>query len=136
MQEQLKIFKIIHIALVVGIIMAYFFLGNLSDFSQLKMPEINNENMIYLAIPIVAFLLSNLLFKRLVSKIESNLSLKQKLVAYQSATIVRYAILEGAAFIILIIFPEFIVFGILLIVYMALLRPTEQRIKRDLHILD
>jgi len=136
MQEQLKIFKIIHIALVVGLIMAYFFLGNLSDFSQLKMPEINNENMIYLTIPIVAFLLSNLLFKRLVSKIESNLSLKQKLVAYQSATIVRYAILEGAAFIILIIFPEFIVFGILLIVYMALLRPTEQRIKRDLHILD
>ena len=136
MQEQLKIFKIIHIALVVGLIMAYFFLGNLSDFSQLKMPEINNENMIYLTIPIVAFLLSNLLFKRLVSKIESNLSLKQKLVAYQSATIVRYAILEGAAFIILIIFPKFIVFGILLIVYMALLRPTEQRIKRDLHILD
>lgn len=136
MQEQLKIFKIIHIALVVGLIMAYFFLGNISDFSQLKMPEINSENMIYLTIPIVAFLLSNLLFKRLVSKIESNLSLKQKLVAYQSATIVRYAILEGAAFIILIIFPEFIVFGILLIVYMALLRPTEQRIKRDLHILD
>lgn len=136
MQEQLKIFKIIHIALVVGLIMAYFFLGNLFDFSQLKMPEINNENMIYLTIPIVAFLLSNLLFKRLVSKIESNLSLKQKLVAYQSATIVRYAILEGAAFIILIIFPKFIVFGILLIVYMALLRPTEQRIKRDLHILD
>ncbi|WP_289046651.1 MFS transporter [uncultured Olleya sp.] len=136
MQEQLKIFKIIHIALVIGLIMAYFFLGNLSDFSQLKMPEINNENMIYLTIPIVAFLLSNLLFKRLVSKIESNLSLKQKLVAYQSATIVRYAILEGAAFIILIIFPKFIVFGILLIVYMALLRPTEQRIKRDLHILD
>ncbi|WP_054852844.1 hypothetical protein [Olleya sp. ITB9] len=136
MQEQLKIFKIIHIALVFGLIMAYFFLGNLSDFSQLKMPEINNENMIYLAIPIVAFLLSNLLFKRLVSKIENNLSLKQKLVAYQSATIVRYAILEGAAFIILIIFPKFIVFGILLIVYMALLRPTEQRIKRDLHILD
>ncbi|AXO81576.1 MFS transporter [Olleya aquimaris] len=136
MQEQLKIFKIIHIALVVGLIMAYFILGNLSDFSQLKMPEINNENMIYLAIPIVAFLLSNLLFKRLVSKIESNLSLKQKLVAYQSASIVRYAILEGAAFVILIIFPEFIVFGILLIVYMALLRPTEQRIKRDLHILD
>ena len=136
MKEQLKVFRIIHLALVAGLVVAYFVLGNLSDFSQLKLPTLNNDNMIYLAIPIAAFIISNLMFKMLVSKIDNALSLKEKIVPYQSASIVRYAIIEGAAFLILILKPELIVFGLLLIVYLALLMPTEQRIKRDLQILD
>ena len=136
MKEQLKVFRIIHLALVAGLVVAYFVLGNLSDFSQLKLPTLNNDNMIYLAIPIAAFIISNLMFKMLISKIDNALSLKEKIVPYQSASIVRYAIIEGAAFLILILKPELIVFGLLLIVYLALLMPTEQRIKRDLQILD
>lgn len=136
MKDQLKVFRIIHLALVAGLVVAYFVLGNLSDFSQLKLPTLDNDNMIYLAIPIAAFIISNLMFKMLVSKIDNALSLKEKIVPYQSASIVRYAIIEGAAFLILILKPELIVFGLLLIVYLALLMPTEQRIKRDLQILD
>jgi hypothetical protein len=136
MKDQLKVFRIIHLALVAGLVVAYFVLGNLSDFSQLKLPTLDNDNMIYLAIPIAAFIISNLMFKMLVSKIDNALSLKEKIVSYQSASIVRYAIIEGAAFLILILKPELIVFGLLLIVYLALLMPTEQRIKRDLQILD
>ena len=136
MKEQLKVFRIIHLALVAGLVVAYFVLGNLSDFSQLKLPTLDNDNMIYFAIPIAAFIISNLMFKMLVSKIDNALSLKEKIVPYQSASIVRYAIIEGAAFLILILKPELIVFGLLLIVYLALLMPTEQRIKRDLQILD
>ncbi|WP_282069525.1 MFS transporter [Olleya namhaensis] len=136
MKDQLKVFRIIHLALVAGLVVAYFVLGNLSDFSQLKLPTLDNDNMIYLAIPIAAFIISNLMFKMLVSKIDNALSLKEKIVPYQSASIVRYAIIEGAAFLILILKPELIVFGLLLIVYLALLMPTEYRIKRDLQILD
>lgn len=136
MQEQLKIFKIIHIALVAGLIFAYFFLGNLSDITQLKLPKMDSDNTVYLAIPTAAFIVSNFLFKMLVSKIDSNLSLKEKLVPYQSASVVRYAIIEGSAFLILIIAPDFIIFGVLLIVYLILLMPTEYRIKRDLKLLD
>ena len=62
--------------------------------------------------------------------------LKEKLVPYQSASVVRYAIIEGSAFLILIIAPDFIIFGVLLIVYLILLMPTEYRIKRDLKLLD
>ena len=136
MKDQLKVFRIIHLALVAGLVVAYFVLGNLSDFSQLKLPTLDNDNMIYLAIPIAAFIISNLMFKMLISKIDNALSLKEKIVPYQSASIVRYAIIEGAAFLILILKPELIVFGLLLIVYLALLMPNEQRIKRDLQILD
>ncbi|AUC75777.1 MULTISPECIES: MFS transporter [unclassified Olleya] len=136
MQDQLKVFKIIHLALVVGLIVAYFFLGNISALSQLKLPTLDNASMIYIILPVAAFLISNLMFRLLVSKIDNTLSLKEKIVPYQSASIVRYAIIEGTAFFILIIKPDFIIFGILLIVYLALLMPTEQRIKRDLKHLD
>ncbi len=132
MEQQLKVFKIIHLALIAGLILAYYFLGDLGNLTELTFPTVNSENYIYLFIPIAAFIVSNLLFKHFVSKIDNNLSVQQKLVSYQSASIIRWAILEGAAFLILLIYPEFLLFGILLIVYLALLIPTEARIKRDL----
>ncbi len=39
---------------------------------------------------------------------------------YQTAAIVRWAILEGAAFIILILKEDFILFGILIVLYLIL----------------
>ena len=136
MEQQLKVFKIIHLALIAGLILAYYFLGDLGNLTDLTFPTVNSENYIYLFIPIAAFIVSNLLFKNFVSKIDNNLSVQQKLVSYQTASIIRWAILEGAAFLILLIFPEFLLFGILLIVYLALLIPREARIKRDLNQFD
>ncbi|MCP4055038.1 MAG: MFS transporter [Mesoflavibacter sp.] len=136
MEQQLKVFKIIHLGLISGLILAYYFLGDLGNLKELAFPTINSENYIYLFIPIAAFIISNLLFKHFVSKIDDNLSVQQKLVSYQSASIIRWAILEGAAFMILLIYPEFILFGLLLIVYLALLIPTETRIKKDLNLFD
>ena len=136
MEQQLKVFKIIHLALIAGLILSYYFLGDLGNLTELTFPTVNSENYIYLFIPIAAFIVSNLLFKHFVSKIDNNLSVQQKLVSYQTASIIRWAILEGAAFLILLIYPEFLLFGILLIVYLALLIPTEARIKRDLNQFD
>ena len=136
MAQQLKVFKIIHLALIAGLILSYYFLGDLGNLTELTFPTVNSENYIYLFIPIAAFIISNLLFKHFISKIDNNLSVQQKLVSYQTASIIRWAILEGAAFLILLIYPEFLLFGILLIVYLALLIPTEARIKRDLNQFD
>ncbi len=136
MKAQLKVIKIIHIALVTGLILAYFILGNLSDLSQLKLPLVDSNNIVYLLIPIAAIVVGNLLFKSLISKIDPKLSFEEKFIPYQSASIVRWAIIEGAAFVILIIKPEFIVFGLFLIAYLVLLMPNDYRIKRDLKHLD
>jgi len=54
------------------------------------------------------------------------------LINYQTASIIRWTILEGAAFLMLLIYSEFLLFGILLIIYLALLIHTEAKIKRDL----
>ncbi|WP_304143315.1 hypothetical protein [Mesoflavibacter zeaxanthinifaciens] len=48
MAQQLKVFKIIHIALIAGLILAYYFLGNLTD---LTFPTVYSKNYIYLFIP-------------------------------------------------------------------------------------
>ena len=136
MEQQLKVIKIIHLALIAGLILSYYFLGDLGNLTELTFPTVNSENYIYLFIPIAAFIISNLLFKHFISKIDNNLSVQQKLVSYQTASIIRWAILEGAAFLILLIYPEFLLFGILLIIYLALLIPTEARIKRDLNQFD
>ncbi|PBJ06831.1 hypothetical protein BSF42_40060 [Flavobacterium sp. ACN6] len=40
---------------------------------------------------------------------------------------------KGAAFLILLLKPDFILFGILVIIYLIFLRPTEERINNDLN---
>jgi hypothetical protein len=59
------------------------------------------------------------------------LKLEDKLPVYQTASIIRWAILEGVAFIILILKPDFLIFGILVIIYLIFLRPTEEKITND-----
>lgn len=44
----------------------------------------------------------------------------------------RWAILEGAAFLILFLKPDFVLFGLLIIIYLIFLRPTEERVNNDL----
>ena len=98
MEQQLKVFKIIHLALIAGLILAYYFLGDLGNLTDLTFPTVNSENYIYLFIPIAAFIVSNLLFKNFVSKIDNNLSVQQKLVSYQTASIIRWQFWKAQLF--------------------------------------
>ena len=134
MQEKIKTLKIIHLALCAGLIMAYIIIGQITSFEALKLPEIDNDSIVYLLIPFMAFSISNLLFKSQLKKAHPKASLEENLPVYQTACIMRWAILEGAAFVLLILKKEFIVFGILLIAYLLFLHPTEEKIKKDLNI--
>jgi len=133
MKDKLKAIKIIHIAMSIGTIIAYFVLGDLTNLNALKFPEINADSTIYLSIPLIAFASSSLLFKKQIQNIDSNLSLEEKLPLYQIASIIRWAILEGAAFMILILKKDFLILGIFIIVYLIYLRPTENKIRTDLN---
>ena len=53
---------------------------------------------------------------------------------YQTASIVRWAILEGGAFLILFLKPELAIFGLLLILYLFLVKPTKEKIEAELDI--
>ena len=134
MQEKIKTLKIIHLALCAGLIMAYIIIGQITSLEALKLPVIDNDSFVYLSFPITAFLASFGLFKFQLKKVNPKLTLEENLPVYQTACIMRWAIIEGAAFMLLILKKEFIVFGILLIVYLLLLHPTEEKIKKDLNI--
>ncbi|WP_433835914.1 MFS transporter [Flavobacterium anhuiense] len=131
MTEKIKALQIIHLAICIGTIIAYYIIGDLS-LEKLNIPIIDSSSIVYLAIPVLAFVLSSILFKVQLKQINPKLKLEDKLPIYQAASIMRWAVLEGAAFIILIFKPDFILFGILLIVYLLFLRPTEEKITADL----
>lgn len=131
MNEKIKTLQIIHLAICAGIIVAYFMIGNLS-MESLTIKSIDSSEIVYVVIPILAFVLSNFLFKSQLKQANPKLELEDNLPIYQTASIIRWAILEGSAFLILFLCPDFLIFGILIIVYLAFLRPTEERINSDL----
>jgi hypothetical protein len=72
------------------------------------------------------------MYKNGISKIDSSLSLENKFGVYQTSSIIRWAILEGAAFVLLFLKPDFFVFGIIIIIYLVTIRPTEDKVNIDL----
>ncbi|SFD12762.1 MFS transporter [Flavobacterium phragmitis] len=131
MNEKIKTLQIIHLAICAGTLAAYFFLIDFS-LKTLEIPNIDSSSAIYLLIPVLAYISSTFLFKSQLKQIDPKLKLEEKMPIYQSASIMRWAVLEGAAFLILFLKPEFILFGILIIIYLIFLRPTEERINNDL----
>lgn len=92
------------------------------------------------SIEVVAIVLARMLYKRRLKKInQNNLTLSKKLDAYRSANITRWAILEGAALIVIVLFLLtnqflilFIVLALLFIFFTT--RPTAPNIATDLEV--
>lgn len=124
--------KIIHFALCLGLIIAYLLLGNINTVTNFSFESINTSNIIYPLIPVMAYLLSNSLFNSQLKNIDSKLKLEEKITFYQSASIMRWAVLEGAAFLILFLNKDFMIFGVLIITYLIFIRPTEDGIRMKL----
>ncbi|WP_426486178.1 MFS transporter [Flavobacterium sp. 2] len=131
MSDRIKTLQILHLAICAGTIVAYYILGDLS-IEKLQIPVIDSSSAIYILIPVLAFVLSSFLFKYQLKQINPKLKLEEKFPIYQTASILRWAVLEGAAFLILILNPDFILFGILILIYLIFLRPTAERIDNDL----
>jgi len=132
MDQKVKLMQVIHIALVIGVSLIYFVLGNVMN-NVFNFNEFNISSIPFLTIPIIAVFAGNFMFKNVIKTIKEA-SLQHKLVTYQTASIIRWAILEGASMIILLIKPDLILIGICLIFYMAFLRPTKEKIIQDLQL--
>jgi hypothetical protein len=131
MNQKIKTLKTIHFAICAGIIVAYLFVGEFS-VEKLKNYSLNNEELIYALIPIVAIVVSTILFKNQLKQIDPKLTIEEKTPFYQSASIVRWAILEGAAFVVLFVDTHLPIFGIIAILYLVFLSPTENKMNNDL----
>lgn len=131
MKERIKILKIIHLANCLTLIIAYVLLGNVTSIENFKLPNLNSESLIYLSILILLLFLSNLLFKSQLKKIDPKDTFEEKFPTYQNASIMRWALVEGAALLVLFLMPDFILVGILLIIYLIFLNPTEDKMATD-----
>lgn len=131
MSKKIKTLQNIHLAVCAGISIVYFTLGNLS-IEGLTIKTIDSSEIVFVAIPILAFILSHFLFKSQLKQINVKMNPEENLPIYQTASIMRWAILEGAAFFILFVNPKFQLLGLITIAYLAFLRPTEERFNNDL----
>lgn len=131
MNQKIKTLKIIHLALVAGVTIFYFLIGNFKNILNL---EIDNSSLIYSFIPAIAYVLSNLLFKNTLRTVKINSSTDEKFAIYQSASIFKWAIIESACFLMLLLKPDFILFGVILLFYLILLAPKEIKILQFLDI--
>jgi hypothetical protein len=131
MKENFKILKTMHLFLVAGLAMAYFLIGDLESMNFLEYKEIAASNFIYIVVPIIAIILGNYLYKDQLKNVDKRLKLAEKIGTYQTASLIRLATIEGAAFFILLYNTEFILIGMLLILYLLFLKPSEQKMKLD-----
>ena len=103
--------------------------------------EFKDDIFIYV-IPLVSILgivLSNNLFKKHLSQLSQKSTLKEKLIGYQTFSIIQYAQLEGpallsvvAAFVTNNLF--YITIALILILYLVFLRPSKDKIITDLNL--
>nr|BFF36505.1 hypothetical protein BACT7_13670 [Tenacibaculum mesophilum] len=131
MNQKIKTLKIIHLALIAGITLAFTFLGNFKTMFDMV---IDDSSLFYAFIPAIAYVSSNFIFKNMLRNIQKDASNEEKLAIYQSASIARWAIIEGACFLILILKPDFLLLGVILLIYLILLAPKKAQIFQTLEI--
>lgn len=134
MTAKLKTIKIIHMAICAGVIIAYILIGNITSMDNIKLPNLNISSSIYILIPFLAIYMSHFMYQSQIKNVDVTLKIEEKIPFYQTATIIRLAILEGAAFFILVIKPDFICLGFFVIMYMIFIRPSENQFKKDFKI--
>ena len=127
-----KTLSIIHLALVGGIIAfgTFKYLNN-GTFIANADP---NDVFIYV-VPIVGafgYFMSQFMFKKQLQAIKKTDSLLLKMQKYQAATIVKYALIEGPAFLAIIAYgfngnALFLVIAIFLVVYLFMQKPSQRK---------
>lgn len=136
----LKTITIIHFALLFGIIL----LGG-AIFLVTVNPTLNwkdTNELFYYAVPTLAIaciVAGRILYKNQLDKISKITDLRHKLMGFQTASIIKYALLEGASLfgIVAVMQTEnlfyFVIVGVL-VVYNFSQRPTKERVINDLNL--
>lgn len=134
-KNYLKTISILHIALVAGPLLLGTFFYLQTDVSTTS----EDDMMIYIfpLLGVAGIFVGQFLFKQLTSKLKKDATLSSKLATYQTASLVRWALVEGPALLNFVWFGNtsnslFLAIGATLLIYLFLLRPTKTKIQNDL----
>lgn len=136
----LKTAKIIHLALLSGQLMFAFVTISISKNPSFNMKSVNYP--FFIVAPLLAvscFLIGNFLFKKMVSNLQNKPALIDKLTGYQSALIVKCALLEGSSLFVIVVFMLtnnwfFLLISACIILYFITLRPGTEKVADDLQL--
>ena len=134
----LRTFSIIHLALVAGV--AIF---GLMIYMQTTEQELNLDysgDVMFFVVPILAIagiIAGNFLYAKHIKKLDSKTTLLEKLNGFQTASIIRYALLEGPALLGIVAFLNegnqyFLIISLVLLAWLIAQRPTRDKVERDL----
>ncbi|AZQ58248.1 hypothetical protein EJ994_05275 [Maribacter sp. MJ134] len=133
----LKTLSFMHLALVIGLsiftVLAY---TQNMDFNT----ETDTKNVLLYIVPIAAligYFGSQFLFKKLLMRITDTDSLEEKLKKYQSASHLKYALIEAPAFLALFAYYNSgnalpLVITVCLLVYLFVQKPSKQKILMEI----
>lgn len=133
----LKTLSFMHLALVIGLsiftVLAY---TQNMDFNT----ETDTKNVLLYIVPIAAligYFGSQFLFKKLLMRITDTDSLEEKLKKYQSASHLKYALIEAPAFLALFAYYNSgnalpLVIAVCLLVYLFVQKPSKQKILMEI----
>ncbi|WP_318309720.1 hypothetical protein [Flagellimonas crocea] len=130
-----KMMSILHI----GILATPIILGILF-YVEAKKTELSfsvSDDMFLAIVPIMSIcciLLGDFLFKKITGSLPREMELLTKLTRFQTASIVKYALIEGAAIFCMVIFTNtqnltYLLIGALIVLYLLFQRPTKQKIE-------
>ena len=139
-QGYLKTISIIHLALLAGQVM--FAIITFIQVGKTQIDIKNSNDPFLFAVPILAiggFIASNLMFKQQLSSSLNKDTPNDKLMGYQTALIIRLALLEGPSLFGIVTYLItgnflFLIISGLLMLYFISIRPTKVKIENDLNL--
>jgi hypothetical protein len=132
MSEDFKALKTLHLSFCAAVTIFYVLWRWLSADDESTLPKIDSPPIVSIAILVAAFVASHFLFKSRLKQMDTQLSLEDNLPAYRAASLIRWAMLEGGALLILVLNSDYMAFGVPLILYLIFLSPTEEKMRNDL----
>ena len=121
MKEKFTILRTIYFALLAGIILTFFF-GHEVNLEKIR--EISENQYAYVLIPIAGIIGSQLFFEFNMKKLKLKKENENEAADYQTSSLIRWAILEGAAFISIFNEEAPQINVVIIIAYFILIRPT------------
>jgi len=133
-----KVLPIIHLALLIGQVLFCLVVYNITTQKGFSLDG-SADPFVYvsLAFTLGGFTAGNLLFKKQLQKITPESTLSQKIASYQTACIIRAALLEGPSLFSIVAYMLsgnlfFLTVSCAIILYFLFIRPTKNKIVNDL----
>jgi F0F1-type ATP synthase membrane subunit c/vacuolar-type H+-ATPase subunit K len=141
-EKELKMLGLIHVAMMAGIFIFALVITLMDVFREGPPPIPESFPVMQILVPVYGLMMiisGNLVYKKLISSIPTEVSIQEKMMKYRAFSLVQYAMLESAALFSLVVFfltkdlLSFVVAGVILLAFFFS-RPSTDKCITDLRL--